>query len=506
MSATIGSALKNRLFSTQDYELIEVNIFLRGEPTELMKTSTHLDTFRNYTPIEGLKQQTLEQQQSLLSFLDHRSGTDATLDNGASIPKVARAKTYWLTNAVSTWMTRDTLEAVVRRPDVLEIELVRHVDVSELLDAGRQTGPDRRKAPMPAAALESETHAPKLTWSVHRVGAPLLWQLGVVGQGVLVAVVDTGINYRHPDLVDRLWDGGSVHHHHGWDFDNDDDDPMDQAGHGTCCAGIVAGTGRLGLGTGVAPKATIMGLRVGGTENNFWDAFEFAIENKVQVVTMSMSWKYPSHPNYPGWRRSCETLLAAGILHSNSIGNQGDRLATHPIPYNVAAPGNCPPPRIHPLQEIVGGVSSAISCGATDDTDGLAIYSGRGPSAWEVWPHIDYPYQGGERTGLIKPDICAPGPGTRSCNWRYGLDAGASPYVDFGGTSSATPHIGGCLALLASACLAAGKPIVPANIQEALENTAAHIAGQSKPKENHYGAGRVDVYAAYNYGRSRAWW
>ncbi len=221
---------------------------------------------------------------------------------------------------------------------------------------------------------------------------------------------------------------------------------------------------------------------------------------------MSMSWKYPSDPDYPGWRRVCETILAAGVLHANSIGNQGNQLQWYPIPYNIATPGNCPPPRLHPLQTIVGDISSAIACGATDDSDQLAGYSGRGPAAWENAPYTDYPYQNGLRPGLIKPDVCAPGPGTTSCNWRYPQQNSARPYSPFGGTSSATPHVAGCITLLVQACMRSGQPIVPARIQEALENTAVRIFGQTRDKENHYGAGRVDVYAAFKYGEAKSWW
>jgi subtilisin family serine protease len=302
-----------------------------------------------------------------------------------------------------------------------------------------------------------------------------------------------------------MWDGGASFPNHGFDFASGDDDPMDEQGHGTSCAGIVAGNGASGSTTGVAPQATVMALRVGGREVNFWRAFEFAIDQGAHVISMSMSWKYPSQPDYPGWRRACETLLVAGILHANSIGNQGDQPAQFPIPYNIATPGNCPPPRLHPAQTIVGGISSAISCGATDDTDRLASYSGRGPAAWEAMPYTDYPYQNGARMGLIKPDVCAPGPGTISCNWLYGIGS-TSPYSGFGGTSAATPHVAGCLTLLAHACVRAGQPIVPARIQEALENTAVRIIHQVSDKENHFGAGRVDVYAAYHYGTQRGWW
>jgi subtilisin family serine protease len=256
----------------------------------------------------------------------------------------------------------------------------------------------------------------------------------------------------------------------------------------------------------VAPGTTILAIRVGGRERTFWKGYEFALSNGARVISSSMSWKYPSHPDYPGWRRVCETVLATGVLHSNSIGNQGDDLTRYPIPFNIATPGNCPPPRLHPLQLLHGGVSSPISCGATDDSDALAYYSGKGPAAWEAGPYVDYPYQNAAQMGLIKPDVCAPGPGTTSCNWLYPTQAGADPYSSFGGTSAATPHVGGCLVLLAQACLRSGKPIIPAQIQEALENTAVRIAGQTRDKENHYGAGRVDVYAAYKYGAGKGWW
>ncbi|WP_083742655.1 S8 family serine peptidase [Rhodococcus sp. MTM3W5.2] len=148
-----------------------------------------------------------------------------------------------------------------------------------------------------------------------------------------------------------------------------------------------------------------------------------------------------------------------------------------------------------------------MGCGATDNADKLAGYSGRGPAEWNSVPFTDYPYQGGARPGLMKPDLCAPGPGTTSCNWLYQEGApSATPYSGFGGTSAATPHVGGCLVLLAQACMQAGQPIIPHRVQEALESTAVRVAGQTRDKENHFGAGRVDVYAAYRYGRGNGWW
>ena len=506
MSQKMGEALALRMQSAQDYDTIPVTLFLRGEPAAeaLAALDAPAGTASTRGSVSEIKKQAAEQQADLLGSLRSMHGESAFTDGDVSVPQVSRIESFWIINAVTAWVTRGVIDQLLRRGDILLAELIRHVDEAELFDAGPK--PKAAKATKKPKAAAGVADASPVVWSVDRVKAPMLWQLGLKGKGVLAAIIDSGVNYNHPDLTGHMWAGGAAFPNHGYDFASGDNDPMDEQGHGTCCAGIVAGDGSAGEATGVAPEATVMAIRVGGSEVNFWKGFEFAIDQKAHVISMSMSWKYPSSPNYPGWRRACETLLAAGILHANSIGNQGDDLTTYPLPYNIATPGNCPPPRMHPLQAIVGGLSSPISCGATDDLDQLASYSGRGPAAWEAAPYTDYPYSGGAKTGLIKPDVCAPGPGTRSCNWKYGVDTGARPYVGFGGTSAATPHVGGCLVLLAQACLKANKPIIPARIQEALENTAVRVVGQSKDKEIHYGAGRVDVYAAYKYGNALGWW
>jgi subtilisin family serine protease len=511
----IGYALQQRLQSAQDYDQVEVSLFLPGEHAQaaLEDVASVGTTDGAAARVETIKNRARQEQQELLAFLNDQKRSVGFADADLSVPRFQGVESIWVNNSVRVTLTRSGLDDVLRRKDVMYAELVRHVDVAELLDAKvRKSTPKRRgrarkaEAPRVEAPHVNAVDAPGApTWSVQRVNAPKLWQVGLNGTGVLAAIIDTGVNYNHPDLKNCMWDGGADFPNHGYDFDSNDNDPIDQAGHGTCCAGIVAGDGTAGKGTGVAPGTRIMALRVGGAESNFWKAFQFAIDHKVHVISMSMSWKYPSHPNYPGWRRTCESVLAAGILHSNSIGNQGDDLRTYPIPYNIATPGNCPPPRLHPLQTTAGGLASSISCGATDDLDQLAGYSGRGPAAWESAPYTDYLYQNGSKMGLLKPDVCAPGPGTTSCNYAYSGGTG-QPYVGFGGTSSATPHVGGCLALLAQACIKAGKPIVPAQAQEALENSAVRVGGQTKDKENHYGAGRVDVYAAFKYGNARGWW
>ena len=538
MANKAGTALLRRLQSAQAHDSFDVNIFLSTEPAidhvNEMLSLDDADAYDAESAVDAIQAACESSQKDLMLLLQDAASNigfqEDFLDAGPSLPQVSGApESFWINNSIGVSVSRDMLDEVMSRDDVVHVELTRHVDIAELIDAPKKkkavrkkkarTSTARRKATDRAstrskkktkrstrAAAGADAFANNPTWSVKLINAPLMWSMKLTGRKVLVAVLDTGTNYKHPDLRDHMWNGGSQFPNHGYDFENNDKDPMDDHGHGTSTAGQVAGDGREGRTTGVAPEATIMAVKVGGQERSFWRGFEFAIKHKAHVISMSMSWKYPWNPDYPGWRRACETVLAAGLLHANSIGNQGSDLSTYPIPYNIATPGNCPSSWLHPLQTPQAGLSSPVSCGATDDSDQLASYSGRGPAAWEITPYVDYPYSGGARPGLIKPDVCAPGPGTSSCNWRYPQLPDTNPYSSFGGTSAATPHVGGCLALLAQACLRSGNPIVPARVQEALENTAVRVAGQTVDKESHYGAGRVDVYSAFKYGVARGWW
>lgn len=567
MKEKIGEALKARLQSAVDHDTFDVNIFMVGEPSEVVpgfgdaevaavESEAMVADVDAAAVAERLQENAAEKQRGVLTFLTGLGGAESFADaeGAVVVPKVNTVQSFWINNSVGAEVTLDVLNSLLERADVVHVELTRRADMRELIDVGKRgRGSSKasvgkrgrvasrpRRAAVPdrhdddaevsnfdvldfvksggtfaAFADEDVTDAAQPTWSVKRVNAPLLWQSGIDGEGVVVAVIDTGVNYDHPDLKNRMWDGGAEFPNHGFDFASDDKDPRDEGesgiGHGTACAGIVAGDGTSGTRTGVAPGSRVMALRVGGEERNFWRALEFAIARRVQVISMSMTWKATASPNYPGWRRICESVLAARILHANSTGNQGTDSTSGPlkVPFNIGAPGNCPPPRLHPLQAAAVGadphLSSVISCGSTDDADRLRDNSGRGPSAWEAALYTDFPFADGAKPGLIKPDVCAPGSATDSCNWHFD-EPGGRPYITFSGTSSATPHLAGCMALLAQACMRTGKPIVPARVQEALENTAVRIQGQLRDKEINFGAGRIDAFAAFNYGKNRDWW
>ena len=400
----------------------------------------------------------------------------------------------WLTNSITAVVNAAVLRALLLRKDIENIDPPRSAMLKELLDSERL-----------AEARFRTTEG--MGWGVERIGAPELWKLGITGRDVVVAVVDTGVNYQHPDLEGRMWTSRDpTLPYPGYDFLAPDADPMDGDGHGTKCAGIIAGDGTLGVRTGVAPGATIMALKIGEPttrmhEHVFSKALEFAATHGADVVSMSITWR--TRPNEPWWRRACEGLEKLQICHATSSGNEGKNGA-FAKPENIGVPGRCPPPWLHPAMPLRAGTSSAVSCGAVDFHGNRSPLSGLGPVKWDTGEFHDYPYDSsGDPAGLVKPDVCAPGPETPTCNHRLGS---GRKYVAFGGTSAAAAHLAGCMALLAQATRAYGLEPDPARIQEALERSAVKFHGQVHDKENDYGAGRINVFEAYQYGAGRGWW
>ena len=366
------------------------------------------------------------------------------------------------------------------------------------------------------------------------IRAPLVWAEGDSGRGVLVANIDSGTDWRHPDLVNNIWqnlgedannngstiiwngsawvfdpgdingiddDGnGLIDDFVGWNYQSNNNDVITGSSHGTATSGIVAGYGTNGTQTGVAPAANLIILKPSG-ESQYWLSQQYAIEKGADIITSSLSykWYFNPKPNYPMFRQMTDMELAAGILHTNSTSNDGGSLGSAPIPYNIATPGNCPGPWIHPDQTLVGGVSSVIgSANVNAGTDLIVSSSPHGPAAWEniqqVFPtypypmppeYQDYPYQTSPGSmGLIKPDIAAPGNGTTST-------AVGGGYQSFSGTSGATPHLAGVAALL----LGANPNLEPADLSRIMQTTAVEKGDPGK--DNRYGAGRVDAFDAY---------
>jgi subtilisin family serine protease len=363
------------------------------------------------------------------------------------------------------------------------------------------------------------------------INAPAVWAAGDSGKGVLTANHDSGCDWDHPDLINNLWnnlgedfdnDGHTVEWNGsawvfdpgdvngvdddgntyvddfiGWDFASNNNDPNSSSTHGTHTAGIVCGDGTGGTQTGVAPKAKIINCQLGG-EADSWLAIQYSVAAGVDVITSSHSykWYFNPQPNYPMHRQMNDFELAAGVVHSNSTSNDGNSVG---VPFNISAPGNTPPSWIHPDQTLVGGVSSVIGVGNVHaSTDIIASSSPYGPWTWEDYQinhpsypysvpliYQDYPYETQPGSmGLLKPDVSAPGNGTVSCTNGGG-------YSSFSGTSGATPHVCGTVALI----LGANPNLTPAEVSMIIQTTAVEKGAAGK--DNRYGAGRIDAYEAY---------
>jgi subtilisin family serine protease len=350
---------------------------------------------------------------------------------------------------------------------------------------------------VPVELLEDVVAGPQdeIVWGVTKIRAPDVWNAGYNGTGIIVCVCDGGVNYNHVDLKDHMWVKAG-YPNHGKNFGSGDpNDTMDRDGHGTHVAGTVASDGTAGSQCGVAPNATIMIAKLGTSQGSWFQAWEWAITEGADVITQSWSRKYPQYPAYGQHRAASEKILAAGVVHTNSTGNQGHQVNQgYPIPWNIAAPANCPPPWLHPDQKLREGKAGTIAVGATNYSDWRSYYSGRGPACWDkdlnpaVAPYDDYHYNPG--MGLLKPDVMAPGDGIKSCDYRN-----TSGYTSMSGTSMATPHVAGAAALLLDYL----DTLPPAQIEKALELTAVGVGGgghKKGKKMNDYGAGRIDVFAA----------
>ena len=176
--------------------------------------------------------------------------------------------------------------------------------------------------------------------SVPTIGAPDVWKIKdskgnpVDGTGMVIGIIDTGVDYMHPDL------GGGFGPNYkvigGWDFGDNDADPMDVNGHGTHVAGIAAGDGVI---KGVAPKAKIMAYKIvsgdssNATTANIIAAIERAVKDGCQAVNLSfgsgsLGTADPEDPE----NKAFDNAADAGVLASVAAGNQGSRCITTPYP------------------------------------------------------------------------------------------------------------------------------------------------------------------------------
>ena len=388
---------------------------------------------------------------------------------------VSSVRSLWSANTLYFEATKTALLDLSERTDIETISL--NIQHQWIPDGETQE---------PASATREVT--PNIT----QVHADQVWEMGYTGAGVVVAVVDSGVNYNHLDLTDHLWDGGDEFPYYGYDIVNDDDDPMDDKGHGTHCAGTVCGDGTAGSLTGIAPDAILMCVKsirgdgFGGAVN-IAGGMEWAVEHGCDLISMSLGMVDAGTTDKEILRRTCEAILDAGIVAMVCAGNEGNAFLqmTYPVPNNVRVPASCPPPYLDPDQMAnPGALSCVVAVGAVNYNDAAADFTSRGPVTWQDTEFGDYAYNPG--IGLIRPDVCAPGVSIKSLDYNN-----TSGYTNMDGTSQATPCVAGIVALM----LQKNPELTPAEICSILEETSIKL---TPTKSNTTGVGRVDALAAMN--------
>ena len=447
----------------------------------------------NYDVLRSNPQTTLMSKEQRRTFVisERKSFSEASqrevmslLNEAAEQGLVRDIHPFWVCNGFSCEADADLIARLSERSDIAQI----------YSDPLRNFLPEGEVA-RPAGAKD---HA----WHVDKVNAPAVWNYngdsGYTGQGVIVAIIDSGVNYNHLDIANCMWDGGPEFPHHGYDAVNHDDDPMDDHGHGTHCAGIVAGQGVAGTVTGIAPHAQLMAVKMmdnegHGSDEQFFEAVEFALAHGADILSCSFG-DFGSGGN-AAHRQVMETVLDAGVVAAVAAGNDGQTQYSAPVPFNIESPGNCPPPWLHPDQRrlVEGGLTAVVCVGATDSNDSHSDFSSVGPATWTqgelIGDYNDYPYENGnvDMPGLIRPDVSAPGSNITSLNY-----ATNNNYIAYDGTSMATPCVAGVMALL----LEADPELTPAGLDSIIELTATKI--NNNTKNNIVGSGRIDALAAVN--------
>lgn len=287
-----------------------------------------------------------------------------------------------------------------------------------------------------------------------------VWDAGITGKGIGVAVIDTGV-YPHPDLKGRLVAFK--------DFVKGETEPYDDNGHGSHCAGLVAGDGAKADGRfkGPAFEADIIGVKVldgngGGSMANVVRGIQWCIDNKekynIRVINLSLGAGANQKAKDDVVALACDRALAAGIVPIVAAGNSG------PTRQTIGTPA------ISPNVLTVGAYDDKNSATLADDT--MAYFSSRGPTT---------------RDQIVKPDIAAPGvqmvshrsPG--SSIDRADVAHLGDYYVLLSGTSMATPVTAGVAAVV----LQANPDLTPQEVIQILKETAQPLRDTETIMQGH---------------------
>jgi subtilisin family serine protease len=416
---------------------------------------------RSEASLSGLQKNNSDAVRQLLTSKEVRGVTARAAGRGDTRHEV-KPVGFWTSSSVVLHVRDEDLPKLVEDvPNIQEVFLNQRLFVPPVVVPKQ----------LPQAVEDNNVSS----WGVRTIGALATWgAFGCRGKGVVVGLLDTGVDPEHPDLRGKIarWA----------EFDRNGkavrSKPHDTDKHGTHCAGTIVGGNSSGRWIGVAPEAKIAAGMVlngkeGGTHAQVLAGMEWAINQQVDVISMSLGGLVLG-PDVPStYSKAILSALRTGIPVVTAIGNEGSQTS--------GSPGN----------DIF-----AFAVGATDINNRAAGFSG---GRTQIIRESEFFLP--EQLPLVysKPDVSAPGVAVfssvpangRKGNWEH-----------LNGTSMATPHVAGAIALLLSGTKI--KTGVPANkraflIQDLLTGSAEELgeAGQN----HRFGFGRIDVLRAIGFAK-----
>ncbi len=433
-----------------------------AKPDEMVTAVVRMKAVANLQGIRGVKGPVFAELRRTATM------TQAGLMNYLNAPDVQQrvnmVHPFWIDNIVLVKATRDVIEAIASRDDVLEV-----------FDNFTVSLPPRPEERTDGPQL-SPAQQTQLWDSIKKIGAKQVWTTyGITGAGVRVGGLDTGVDISHPDIAGKMvtTNPADPTYPGGWaEFDANGNKvvgsvPHDSDQHGTHTTGTMIGGNASGYSIGVAPGANLIhGLVIPGGSGSFTQVaagMQWIIDpdnnpltdDGADVVNMSLG----ATGTYTQMVAPTDNMVAAGVFPSFAIGNSG------PSSNTTGSPGNVP---------------SACGVGATDSMDVIASFSSRGPVTWNYPPYVGT---------YIKPDMSAPGVKIYSSipggSWEWTSSLG-----DWSGTSMATPHLSGTVALMRQA----NPSMTVETIKQILAQTAIELGDPGK--DNSYGYGRVNAFAS----------